>query len=244
MYESGTKISVDDYRPPTKLREGSVFRRVCPSFCPQGQGVPCDHYPWCIGIGLPTPPSLLPWTWDFIVQWSSWPQPFLHMGPHCCKGSLLVTSGDQGWRPVQTCLPEDTPQPCWHLVLRMYIRSVQMGGTHPTGMLSWFTYFQWQIQNFLDGRGWSRRRCKHILSQFFHKICNKMKSNLAVFRLLIVSIYHNILFWLFPRNDIPFCNQSLKMVTNVTKGLINICVVFIWISFSLINLIREIAGKQ
>ena len=28
---------MDEYRPPTKLREDNVFSRVCPSFCPRGQ---------------------------------------------------------------------------------------------------------------------------------------------------------------------------------------------------------------
>ena len=35
------------YRPPTKLRKGNVFSRICLSFCPWG--VSCDHYLWCIG---------------------------------------------------------------------------------------------------------------------------------------------------------------------------------------------------
>ena len=36
-----------DYRPPTKLLEGNVFRS-CLSLC-SGEGAPCDHYPKCIG---------------------------------------------------------------------------------------------------------------------------------------------------------------------------------------------------
>ena len=50
------------YHPPTKLREGNVFSCVCPSFCSQ-TGVPCEHYPWCIGHHCTRP--LLnnrPWT--------------------------------------------------------------------------------------------------------------------------------------------------------------------------------------
>ena len=31
------------YRPPTKLREGDVFSRVCHYV---QEGSPCDHYPW------------------------------------------------------------------------------------------------------------------------------------------------------------------------------------------------------
>ena len=38
------------YRPPWKLREGNVLIRACPSFCLRVGRVPCDHFPWCIGI--------------------------------------------------------------------------------------------------------------------------------------------------------------------------------------------------
>ena len=31
--------------PPMKLQEGNAFTHVCHSV-----GVPCDHYPWCIGL--------------------------------------------------------------------------------------------------------------------------------------------------------------------------------------------------
>ena len=57
-----------------------------------GDGVPCGHYPWCIGpLDLtvqPPPPGLVP---------------------------LVLAAGDQDGRPVQTCSPQD-PHQCWHLV--------------------------------------------------------------------------------------------------------------------------------
>ena len=54
-----------NYYPPMKLREGNVFSRVCLSICPQGEGVVCDHYPWCIGLNC------------------SRPLPIVDMGLHC-----------------------------------------------------------------------------------------------------------------------------------------------------------------
>ena len=76
-----------NYRQPMKLREGNVFSGVC------RQGVPCDYYPWCIGphhTGTPPHHTGIPW-------------------PKPC--TLLVTSGDQDWRPVQTCLHTEPPHP-------------------------------------------------------------------------------------------------------------------------------------
>ena len=54
--------------------------------------------------------------------------------------SLLVTSGAQDWRPVQTCSLED-PLQCWHLVAGHWSTDGERaGGIHPTGMLSSRTY--------------------------------------------------------------------------------------------------------
>ena len=59
-----------------------------------------------------------PQTWDLTVQGppSAMAQPHstLDMGPHCMgtlwpQCPLLVTSGGQDWRLVQTCSPEDPP---------------------------------------------------------------------------------------------------------------------------------------
>ena len=69
------------YRPPTKMRKGNVFSRVCPSAIPS-TWVPCNHYPWCIGPDCTAP---LPETSDLEPL----PQ--------------LVTSGGHHWRHVQTC---------------------------------------------------------------------------------------------------------------------------------------------
>ena len=90
-----------NYRQPTKLREGSVFTRVCVCVCVCPEGwVPCDHYlgnigPHCTG---PTPPP------DIGPHCTGTPTPpcghgtSLYRNPH----TLLVTSGGNQWRSVQT----------------------------------------------------------------------------------------------------------------------------------------------
>ena len=57
-------------------------------------GVPPDSrcLPLDMGPGYPTP---YPWTWDLDIH----------------PSSLLLTSGDHYWRPVQTCSIEDLPLP-------------------------------------------------------------------------------------------------------------------------------------
>ena len=48
-----------NYRLPIKLREGNIFSRFCHSI----QGVPCDHYPWCMEphfTGIPPAPAPCP----------------------------------------------------------------------------------------------------------------------------------------------------------------------------------------
>ena len=53
------------------------------------------------------------------------------------QAPLLVTSGDHHWRPIQTCSlqdPSPTGTDIWWLL--KHVLSVQVGGTHPTGMLS------------------------------------------------------------------------------------------------------------
>ena len=81
---------MDLYRPPVKLREGSVFTRACLF---TGLGSPCDHYPWWIGhycTGPPPPPSqtsdLGPPTTD--IWWAN-------------------------WRPFKSCSLEDPPSDIW-----------------------------------------------------------------------------------------------------------------------------------
>ena len=80
-----------------------IFSVVSVLILPGGEGLfLCDHYPWCITPHhtetCPPPQSQLP----------------------LCTGtppdlSLLVTSGGQDWRPVQTCSLEDPHYQCWHL---------------------------------------------------------------------------------------------------------------------------------
>ena len=82
------------YCPSMKFWEGNVFTVVCLSFCLRG--VPCDHYRWlhCIAP-IPGPHPSRHGIWD--------PPP------------LLVRSGGQHWRHVQTCSLEN-PNQYWHLV--------------------------------------------------------------------------------------------------------------------------------
>ena len=97
---------------------------VCVCVCPQGW-VPCDHYlgnigPHCTG---PTPPP------DIGPHCTGTPTPpcehgtSLYRNPHL----LLVTSGGNQWRSVQTVHFRTPP---------VDISPVQAGSMHPTGMLS------------------------------------------------------------------------------------------------------------
>ena len=90
-------------------------------------------------------------TWDLVVQ-----------------GPLLMTSGDKDWRPVQTCSPQDLstvltsggknwrpvqtyspqdPPPSsaniWWLLRHVCL--AQLGGTHPTGMLSCISLYRFSV---------------------------------------------------------------------------------------------------
>ena len=59
------------------------------------------------------------------------------IGPHCLGTPILLTSDSHGWRPVQTCTLQDplpTSPDIWWLL--QHVWSVQVGGMHPTGMLS------------------------------------------------------------------------------------------------------------
>ena len=100
------KVSVDFIlvfscccHPPTKFSAVSV----CLTFCSQG-GSPYDHYPWCIGSHC-TETSLRP------LAIALPPSPGHGSSLYRDPLSLLVTFGDQEWRPVQTCSREDTPTP-------------------------------------------------------------------------------------------------------------------------------------
>ena len=100
---------------------------VSVSLCVQrGREVPCDHYPRCIGPHHLGTPSLTGPT-------RTWPQL-----------SLLVASGGQDWRPVQTCSLEGFPHQCWHLMAG-YWRGA--GSTHHTGMFSCFLFVR-RVLNF------------------------------------------------------------------------------------------------
>ena len=93
----GVTIAYHIYHPPTKLEEGNVFTGVCQPV--GGGGVRMMH---C--TGSPNPP---PKTWDLTLQ----PPPLalspsrhgfsLYRAPFQ-SWHLLVTSGGNHWRPVQT----------------------------------------------------------------------------------------------------------------------------------------------
>ena len=78
------------------------------SFCPQGEGSPCDHYPWYIGphcteVHLP------------------------EMGPHCTGPRSPATDiwcGNHHWRPVQTCSLH------WHMVKAIEAHIVGASGRY------------------------------------------------------------------------------------------------------------------
>ena len=70
--------------------------------------------------------------------------------PGLGSGSLLLASGGQEQRPVQTCSLAD-PSWCWHLVSGYWSRYGERAvGTHRTGMLSCFVTVKKLIDNTLD----------------------------------------------------------------------------------------------
>ena len=127
------------YRPPTRLREGNVFSRVCHSVHRGGGGSPCDITHGALDLTVqPTGLGLSPLqTWDP-------PSPPPDMGPPR-PWPPLVTSGDHHWRPGQTCsldLTVQSPPPI--LISSGLHRSTygwQAAGWHPTGMLSLYLLF-------------------------------------------------------------------------------------------------------
>ena len=96
----------------------------------------------CHNTGNPGP---RPWTWNFTVQWPSDPTPAsdiywsrlkIYGNLFTWEPALLVTSGGQDWKLVQTCSRGDTPSNlCWHLVAPESCAA----GEHSTGMLSCFS---------------------------------------------------------------------------------------------------------
>ena len=112
------------YRLPRELREGIVFSHFV------HRGVPCDHYLWCIGPHCTDPHS----GHGTSLDWTSTP--------------LLMTSGGHHWRPVQTCSLQEPPLPTatgtdiWSLL--KYVRLVQAGRTHSTGMQT--CVFCWNVK--------------------------------------------------------------------------------------------------
>ena len=116
-----------NYRPPTELREGNVFYRVCLSFCLSMGG---SHV-------------TITYALDFTVH-SLLPPPHPHIrrgtppasGPGPGPTPLPLTSDGQHLRPVQTCSLEDDPTPNRHFLVATSMYGLQAGGTHPTGIPS------------------------------------------------------------------------------------------------------------
>ena len=108
---------------PTKLRKGNVFICVCLSLILSRGGVPCDHYPWCIGPhDTITPHAPLQPHPKYIQTCSTWT-------------SLYKDTFWSRWRSVQICSLVE-PQ-CKHMVATEAITyGRQADGTHPIGMLS------------------------------------------------------------------------------------------------------------
>ena len=101
-------------------------RKVTTAFtmCPfLNRGVPCDHYPWCIGPHCTYPCAFFPAPLDMGLGYLLPPDmghgylpPQLLTsggGDHRRHGthSKLLTFGGHQWRPVHTCSLEDSPPP-------------------------------------------------------------------------------------------------------------------------------------
>ena len=108
------------YHPPTKLRKGNVFSRVCPSVIPSmgGPHVTITHDALDLIVSPPTSDM-------------GTPSPDIRSGY-----PFLVTSGGHHWRHVHTCSSEDPSRSNIWWWLSKHIWSAQVGGTHPTEVLS------------------------------------------------------------------------------------------------------------
>ena len=108
------------YRPPTRLREGNVFKCVCLSVNRRG-----SHYLWYIGPRCTrTHPHIRPY-------------------PFCAEPDPpLVISSGQDWRPVQPCSLEEPPLQYWHLVTIKEAHTVSASG----GSASYWNAFLFRLQ--------------------------------------------------------------------------------------------------
>ena len=78
------------YCPPTKLRKGNVFSRVCPSFCPQGTGGGSSMSNDVLDITIQGSSCIGPWLQPLVqgpypVQG---PTRLVQLGPHCTRTPL------------------------------------------------------------------------------------------------------------------------------------------------------------
>ena len=114
-------LYVTFYHLPMKLWEGNVFIQ---SIILSTTGVSCDQYPWCIGphlTGTPNSPGPL----DLVPHYRD---SHLQLCPHTWDLTillfLLVTSGPQNWRPIQTYSLEDpTSAGIWWLLKHIQLTS-------------------------------------------------------------------------------------------------------------------------
>ena len=142
LHEKALKCSY--YRPPTKLWEGNVGWNVsvCLSWGWSHVAITRDALDLTVRDIFPGPGSSPSNSPPSRHGTSGTPYPWHPSSGHGTSGtplpcpSLVVTSGSHQWRPIQTCSLQDVPFPhgCWHLVVK-HRWSVQVDGTHPTGML-------------------------------------------------------------------------------------------------------------
>ena len=125
-----------NYRSPTKLREVNVLTGVCLSFCSGWEGpmwaLPMMHTRPQHTDPRPGPsPSPPPPTSDMGTPTSLDTIHGTHPRPkhprHQTWGPLLVTSGGNHWRPVQTCPCEGHPPKEWHLEVAAEACTVSSG---------------------------------------------------------------------------------------------------------------------
>ena len=118
-------------RPPTKLQESNVLIHVRPSVSQSvcAQGVPMWPFPWCIGLHCTGP-------------WLSQPQ--LQSHPLALAPSFASPASDTWWSSLGDLLKlvhlRTPPRATSGGYILKFIRSVQAGVLHPTGMPSCF-YF-------------------------------------------------------------------------------------------------------
>ena len=136
------------YHPPTKFREGNVFIGVCNSV----HGEVVSGYAWYqVPLGG--------WGWVYKREgykgWVYWGHT---MGWELRVGIPRRRVKQRGWMGMTWYT--HSPPWCWHLVM-----ASEAGGTHPTGMLSFFSAESWGGSTTSPERtGTSSSTAKHATS--------------------------------------------------------------------------------